>query len=189
MIKAIIFDWTEVIATDGFGDWLAKDFKDFDIGKDHLDDLVNSGEISHEEFLERISKILGTTPGEVWEGTKKETFINWELVEIIKKLKEKYKIGLLSNFTAPWLREIIDKNNLWDLFDEYIISSEHKMIKPNNEIFYKMFEMLKVKPEEAIFVDDREKNTKAGETLGLKTILFKNKEQFLQDLKNFGIEI
>ena len=59
MIKAIIFDWTEVIATDGFGDWLAKDFKDFDIGKDHLDDLVNSGEISHEEFLERISKILG----------------------------------------------------------------------------------------------------------------------------------
>ena len=185
MIKAIIFDWTEVIATDGLGDWLTKNFKEFDIGKDNLDDLVNRGEITHEEFLQKISKILGTTPEEIWQGTKKETFINWDLVKIIKNIKQKYKIGLLSNFLAPWLREIIGENNLWNIFDEYIISSEYKMLKPNRDIFQKMLEMLKMSAGEVIFIDDRQVNIDGAERIGIRSILFKNNEQLINDLQKY----
>lgn len=189
MIKAIIFDWTEVIATDGFGNWLKNNFKDLDIGKDRIDDQVNSAEISHDEFMQKLSEKTNITPEDIWEGVKKETFVNWDLVEIIKKLKREYKIGLLSNFTAIWLREIINEYNLWDLFDEYIISSEYKMIKPNPEIFQKMLEKLEISANEAVFIDDRQVNTDAAERVGIKAHLFKNNDQFIKDLQKLGVEL
>ena len=189
MIKAIIFDWTEVIATDGLGVWLQKNFLDFDIGKDHLDDLVNSGKISHEEFMQILSEKTNVASADIWEGIKKESIVNLDLVNTIIKLKKNYKIGLLSNFTAPWLREIITINNLWYLFDEYIISSDYKMLKPNRDIFEKMLEMFKIDTSEAIFVDDRQINIDGAEKIGIKSILFKKNEQFIKDLQKLGINI
>jgi choline kinase len=44
-------------------------------------------------------------------------------------------------------------------------------------------EKLNVKPEEAIFIDDMERNTKASEALGIKSIVFENFDQFKKDLE------
>lgn len=120
---------------------------------------------------------------------KAEIVINHELVDYIKQLKTKYTIGLLSNFTHPWLHEILSDNELWELFDHHIISSEHKMIKPNPKIFHKMLGMLEVDASEAIFVDDRQYNVDASNALGIKSFLYADLATFKKDLDQAGVVI
>ena len=192
MIKAIIFDWAGVMSTDAGWVWLRKNIKDLDARKpifDKASEDVDSATITHDEFLEFNAKESGKSVDQVSREVQNEVVINSELVLYIKKLKQKYKVALLSNYTYPWLAEILDENNLWGLFDKNIISSEHKIIKPNPEIFIKMLEMLEIRPEEAVFIDDRQINVDGARKVGINSILFENNEQLFLDLKNLRVEI
>ncbi|NTU69886.1 HAD family phosphatase, partial [bacterium] len=48
---------------------------------------------------------------------------------------------------------------------------------------------LNINPEETIFIDDREKNVKVAQSLGIKGIIFKNKNQLIKDFNNLGVKI
>jgi putative hydrolase of the HAD superfamily len=187
-IRAIVVDWAGVMSTEAYWLWADKNIKDQTVIKG-VDDRVDIGEMLHEEFLEIVSRESGKTPEEVWEGVKAELVINTSLVSLLRSLKKDYKIALLSNYTAPWLREIIDTNKLWDLFDEYIISSEQKMIKPNPDIFEAMLGKLLLTGREVVFTDDRQKNVDAAIRFGWNAVLFTNTEQFANDLKNLGVKV
>ncbi len=190
MIKAIIFDWAGVIGADGYWAWLKKDVPGSEERIDFFEKIsgqVDSGELSNEEFVAILVKESGQTADMIWNQIKSETFINWELVSKIKELKGKYKIGLLSNFTYPWLSEILTMNNLWEIFDDNIISSEYGIVKPDAKIYLKMLDMLAVSPEEAVFTDDRQVNVDGAKAVGMNVFLFKDNETLLEDLKTLGI--
>lgn len=192
MIKALIFDWAGVLGKDGYWIWLKKNIDDFESRRpffQEISDYVDSGRIPHGEFLKKLSSASGKSENQIWREVKSEIIINEELVSLVRKIKSKYKIGLLSNFTYPWLQEVITENNLWELFDNHIISSEHKMIKPNPEMFQKMLGMLDVKPNEAVFVDDRQVHVDAAKRSGLESVLFVNNEKLVEDLRKLGIEV
>ena len=61
--------------------------------------------------------------------------INDGLVEMIKKIRQKYKVYLLSNAVSGFLRRILKNHDLYQLFDKVFISSEMKIAKPNKEFF------------------------------------------------------
>lgn len=107
----------------------------------------------------------------------------------MKKLKTHYKIGLLSNFVSEWLRFLFKKFNLEELFDAVVISTEHKLIKPDPKMYQLILKMLDVKPSEAVFIDDRENNTKGAEKVGIKGILFKNPQDLQDRLKELNVVI
>ena len=60
-----------------------------------------------------------------------------------------------------------------------MISSEVGIRKPFPEIYKLSLKNLGVLPEEAIFIDDRQKNIDGAEAVGIKSILYKD----LNDLK------
>ena len=70
---------------------------------------------------------------------------------------------------------------------EVVFSFEVGYRKPEKEIFMIALEKLKLKPEECIFIDDREKFLQTPRELGFKVILFKNYTQFVKDLKERGV--
>ncbi len=187
-VRAIIFDWAGVIAAEAFWIWSRKNTVDISPIL-AVDMSVNTGEMPHDEFVAVVAKAAGTTPAEAWAGIKKEMVLSRELIALIRELKKKYKIGLLSNFTAPWLREVMDENQLWDLFDEHIISSAHKLVKPDAKIFKKILSMLDVAPDEAIFADDRRINIDGAKKAGIRAVLFTDVEQFKKDLKRMGVSV
>jgi len=192
MIKAIIFDWAGVLAIDGYWVWLKKNIKNIEEHKQFFQEtsnLVDSAKIPHSEFMKILARESNKTEEQVWKEVRSEIVINKDLVDFIQKLKLKYKIGLLSNFTYPWLQEILTENNLWKLFDKYVISSEYKMIKPNPKMFQKILNLLNIKPKEALFVDDRQMHIDGAKRVGLEGILFINNVQLVKDLKKFGIEV
>lgn len=187
-VRAIIFDWAGVMATEAFWIWGRKN--EIDMTQIMAVDMqVNTGEMRHEEFVAFVAKVSGKKPEEVWKGVKGEMILNEELIARIRELKKKYKIGLLSNFTAPWLREVIDENKLWDLFDEHIISSEHALVKPDRKIYKKMLTLLDVPAEECVFADDRQVNVDAAKKLGIRAFIFSDVAQFTKDLKTVGVSL
>jgi putative hydrolase of the HAD superfamily len=119
---------------------------------------------------------------EIFQEANSTLRIRPEMVSYIEELKKKYKIAILSNFTSGLEKLLKDVLNVHHLFDVVVSSYNLKISKPDPKIYYHTLEKLNVKAEEAVFIDDMERNTKAAEALGIKSIVFKDFEQFKKDL-------
>lgn len=109
---------------------------------------------------------------------------------IIEKLHEKgYKLGLLSIHAREWVDHLEEKFDYHKFFHSRLYSFEVALCKPEKKAFELMLEKLQVQPEDALFIDDYDVNTKAAAQLGIKTILFENASQLKKELGNVGIVI
>jgi len=102
-----------------------------------------------------------------------------EKIQIIKQLKKKYQLFLLSNtceshieFCNQNLKKEHGLSNLDALFDTCFYSFKMGMGKPDPGIFKKVILEAGMVPGETFFVDDIEENIKAAERLGFHTFLF-----------------
>ena len=76
-------------------------------------------------------------------------------IKEIKKLKNEYKLGLLSNFDdAQTARRVLKEKKLGHLFSSIIISDEVGIRKPAPEIFSVALNSLEIEPRETLFVGD-----------------------------------
>jgi epoxide hydrolase-like predicted phosphatase len=187
MIKALIFDFAGVITVrDAYWEWIKE--KDLE-GKraifQRLSEDVDRAYITHEQFVNAFAKEMDVPPESVWAGIQARFALNEELVLLIGQLKKKYKIGLLSNFTYPWISELLKEYDLYECFDEILISSREKMIKPDPQFFQRMLDALGVEANEAAFFDDKQANVDAAEKMGIHAFLFTTNDQFRSDLRDF----
>jgi HAD superfamily hydrolase (TIGR01509 family) len=114
--------------------------------------------------------------------------LNQELLDLIKKLRPKYKIGILSNAGQDFIEEALKQNGVSDLFDIIITSSKSGFVKPQPEIFELILEELKLEPNQALFIDDSSSNAQAAKELGLTSVLYKGLENLNGEFKLRGIE-
>lgn len=108
--------------------------------------------------------------------------VNEDVVQFARELKKKgYKVGILSN-TCETDANIHKKRGDYKLFSPVILSHELGYAKPEEKIYLIALERLKVKPNECVFIDDKEINLKPARKLGIKTILFKSPAQMKKEL-------
>ena len=147
------------------------------------------GEISAEDLWVQLAQQWGLDAARAewlaarfWEGVQIDT----DLVDWLRHLRPRYRVGLLSN---AWddLRSLLTRVGVADAFDAMVISAEERLMKPEPAIYHLMLERLEVSPGEAIFVDDREENTRAAHALGIRTVHFRHKPQALAELRNLGV--
>ncbi len=112
---------------------------------------------------------------------------NKEIIPLIKKLKKKYKIALVSNIGKLHERYLSKKYSLKKLFPVRIYSYKEKSRKPAKKIFEITLKKFKTKPSEVLFIDDKKVNINGAKKLGMKTILFKDNKQLFKQLENLGI--
>jgi 2-haloacid dehalogenase len=107
-----------------------------------------------------------------WEEMLGDAF--WDTVEIFKELKEsgKYKIYALTNWSAETFPVAQQRFEFLNWFDGIVVSGAEKMRKPAPEFYQVLFNRHKVKPEEALFIDDNHRNILAAEKLGILSIHF-----------------
>ncbi len=193
MIKAIIFDNNGVL-TSCDADFTIPEFaKYFDVDVEYLREPFNRlvapadrGVETTFEFFESLCKEIDKeyNPDELWNVFKKCYQPKDGMRKIIMSLKNKYQLALLTNFIDSF--DYFNENT-WhyeDVFDidNVFVSSKLHMAKPNDDIYLHAIEKLNVKPEEAIFVDDRPINVLAAEKLGINGLLFESVEQFEDSL-------
>lgn len=185
MIKAIVFDYMDVIAPSPIKKLLNKyypnDLNRFDLLKKYSQKW-DLGEIDLETFYKVLSEITSTPVESVWDVFYENLFPDERVINIIKKLKQDYKIILFSNNHGDHLRRMLKHQAIDTLFDEIIISSDHKMIKPSKEFFDLMLSIGKIDASEAIFIDDQQINVDAANSYGIKSFQFIDAETLKKDL-------
>jgi len=186
MIKAIIFDFFGVIRTDAYEAWLASHGLKKEGDYLEISRLQDVGDISNEEFYERLSKLFGSrVTRKDFDATAK---IHHDTLQLITALKKHYAIAVLSNSPLGLLRGIIKDNNLEKYFDEIIISSEVNLVKPSPEIFTYTLRKLGVKPQETIFIDDNSKHVEAAQKADIQGFQFVSAARLGEDLRRLGLQ-
>lgn len=82
------------------------------------------------------------------------------------------KTAVLSNMEFEMLAAIRGKFPWLLDFDAQIYSCELGIAKPAAEIFEQALMLLKVRPEETLFIDDKERNLTGAAKLGMRTMLY-----------------
>jgi epoxide hydrolase-like predicted phosphatase len=112
------------------------------------------------------------------------------VLSLVKKLKEEgYKLGIISNNTKEWFEYEIKEFKLDEIFDSVALSCDAQVSKPNERLYKSCIEKINLKPEECVYIDDKDKNLKPAEKLGMRTIHFENEEQLKSELKSLGVKI
>ena len=66
--------------------------------------------------------------------------------------------------------------------DKIFVSYELGLLKPDAEIYKQVLRLLKAKPEEVVFIDDKLKNVEAAKSIGINGIVF-NKDTIAEDVR------
>jgi FMN phosphatase YigB (HAD superfamily) len=123
-------------------------------------------------------------------------------VDILKELKEKgYTHHVGSNMGVTTFNTITDPQKYpqfahifknFDLDKSQVISHDTDQFKKPHPHYFELYlkkNNLDPKTTRIIFIDDRRKNIKAANALGLEGVRFKNATQLRKDLADKGIDI
>lgn len=99
---------------------------------------------------------------------------NNEMIELMNKLKHNnYKIFILSNNNKE-AYEYLKQLPMFERIDGWIVSCDYHIVKPNKEIYVKLFNTFNIKPDECFFIDDNKKNVEIGVMLGMQGFKYSN---------------
>jgi epoxide hydrolase-like predicted phosphatase len=196
MIKAVLFDLGGVYFEDGTKKFIHNLSKRVGITYEEIYPLFREGKsleyrknkLSGKVFFKWASDELGgqVSPEELnYMWVSQYTEIPG-IRKIINELKAKgTKVTILSDNVPERIEYLQDKYKFLDLFDNVVLSYEVNLTKASPEIFELALSRIQVKPQESIFVDDREPNLIVAEKLGIKTILFTTVEDLKEKINNF----
>ena len=110
-----------------------------------------------------------------------------ETVSLLYKLKTKYKIYGLTNWSAETISIAYDRFPFFKEFDGIVVSGKEKMIKPNKQIYHLLLDRYNLKAENTIFIDDNMDNIRAAEEIGLQGIHFESPSQLETRLSSINV--
>lgn len=138
--------------------------------------LYEVGKVSTDEFIDfytsKFSYLNENQVIEAWNYILKD-FPEYRLKFIQQLAEEKrFKLILLSNTNDMHIDFIKSNVSFYEdfknCFDQFYLSQEIQLRKPNKDIFNFVLESNNLKPEQCFFVDDTKENTDMAEALGIK---------------------
>ncbi len=120
----------------------------------------------------------------VFEGAHRSICPWPESLPWIQSLKERgYGVYYLSNYSSLMVERTRDALGFLPYMDGGLFSYEVKQVKPEPEIYEAFVERFpQIQPEEAVFLDNSEENVKAAEAFGFHGIVFRDREQAMEEL-------
>ena len=89
----------------------------------------------------------------------------------LKQLKNKnLKLAILSNGSPDLLNELVNSNNLTEIFDDLFSIEEVKIYKPDNKVYEIPINKYKVKSEEIVFLSSNTWDVSGGGNYGYQSI-------------------
>ena len=156
---------------------------DWNLQQDKGRTLAEGTRILQEKFPEHAVKIR--LYYDQWEKMVKGDIP--QNVALLRKLKEKYKLYGLTNWSAETFPIVFNRYPFFTLFDGIVISGEEKLIKPDKEIFELLLERYHLKAENALFIDDNRNNIQVAKEMGFATIYVQEKTDLKNELHAMGL--
>ena len=182
MIKNVVFDFGDVIAK-----FCPERIAGAFVGEEDrklVTDVVfreewrelDEGTKDYGEYIAETKEMLPERLGETLDRLFRDWYRElpyvdgvWEMVQSLKK--KGYRLYILSNASAYFAQ----KSSYFEItreFDGIVFSGVVKMAKPGDGIYSYLFETFGLKPEECLFIDDREDNIEAGKRNGMNGVVF-----------------
>jgi putative hydrolase of the HAD superfamily len=205
-IKCVIFDLGDVIVDLDFSRFFNEVITPSPLNKPpssiyleffRQSDIYHQGKITDEEFFKLSSELL-EIGNDLTQSHFFEAFnsiisdLNDDVVDIVKQIKEynPVKIMCLSNINASHWKYLKKQNwDIWQIIDEFILSHEIQMTKPDPDIFRYAIKKARCKPKEIVFIDDGLNNIRAALELGFNCIRFTNSDNLVTELKKLGFKL
>jgi len=116
--------------------------------------------------------------------TENPAMLDWQL-----ELKQRGLLtAILSNMGDNVLENMMREFDWLPRFDVLVWSFQLRMAKPDPAIYLHVLNELGVRPEEALFIDDKLVNIHAAQALGMPAIQFTNVAKLRDDLIAAGLD-
>lgn len=153
------------------------------------------GILTEGEMIERVSARLPESIHAAVEEVIKAWHV-WHLTpmpgmaELVRRLKAQgYGIYLLSNASTA-LRGYFPRIPGSECFDGLMVSAEEKLLKPQHEIYERLYERFDLVPEQCVFIDDSPANIEGAMLTGMQGIVFRgDTERLRRELRALGIMV
>lgn len=135
-----------------------------------LDTLRNNYEIiksvSNEKIMKEVFSCYTTRFTEVVMSDKTKEKIEW-----LKKLKNNgFTLGLVTTCMRKYLCILIEKLNLYDLFDCIVAREDVDNLKPSGDAYLKALNVLNKTAEESLAIEDSKRGIEAALAANLKVV-------------------
>jgi FMN phosphatase YigB (HAD superfamily) len=142
------------------------------------------GMVSPREFFQYVRNHLGLSiTFEQFIPIWTDIFVeDQEVSEIIRSLKGKWRLGLLSNTDPLHFRYIVSTFPIVSALEKWILSYEVGFKKPDAQIFQKAIEWASVEPQKILFIDDTKGHVEASISLGMQGIHFISAAKLREEL-------
>lgn len=200
-ITTIFSDIGGVLLTNGWGREsrrqvaaeLDLDFAEID-ERHHLTfDTYEEGKLSLNEYLKRV--VFYEKRSFTLQSFKQLMFDQSrpfpDMIEFVAKLKDQYglKLVALSNEGRELTEYRIQQFNLKQIFDFFVVSSFVHIRKPDADIYRLALDVAQVRPEQAVYIDDRAMLVDVGHGLGIHGIHHTSQAASQRALAQLGLEL
>lgn len=109
--------------------------------------------------------------------------------EIVRELDERgVPLFAITNFSADFWRPFRAKEEaFFSRFRDIVVSGEEKLLKPDPALYYRALDRFHLRPDAALFVDDRLINVEGAEAVGMKAHLFTDAPDLRRRLEDEGL--
>jgi len=196
-LKSVIFDYGEVLCFPPTSGEIARMAEVFRVNPEQFRSLYEKnrlaydrGDLDAEAYWAAFAADTGTrlTPDQVkklraWD-LELWSKLNPVMLEWLSALQlAGIKTAILSNMHADMV-DHVRRSFAWvGKFHYAVFSHEVRLAKPDPEIYHHCLRGLGTTPQETLFIDDRKRNVKAAQELGIQTIHLKSVAQLRAELE------
>jgi putative hydrolase of the HAD superfamily len=148
--------------------------------------LMDRGVLSESDVVARLQQRTGRSADELLrllEAVRQSLQPKPDTVALIERLAQRQvPLYCLSNIPATTYTYLRQRYDFWPAFRGIVISGEINMMKPEREIFEYLLARYSLQAADCVFIDDHEPNVRAAQTLGIRTIWFRDAAQCEREL-------
>lgn len=197
-IEVVLFDYDGVLAEEGFREGLKaiaaqnglSPVEFFEMATEAVHDseyLVGRASESHYwDILRQRSGIKGTEDLLRREILTRFVLRPW-MLELVRTIRRQDRMVAALSDQTNWLDELNYRDDFFKDFDVVFNSYHIGMSKRNPAVFPYVADRMGVAAAGILFVDDTEGHIERAASQGLKTILFRDRESFMAEMKSLNL--
>lgn len=151
--------------------------------------LFDLGKVSPREFYEWAVGKIGARIGydEFMAAYVDVFWLNRPVLELLQRLKPKYRLILVSNCDVIRFEAIRKKFPEIGIFDGRVLSYELGVMKPDPRIYQEALKLAQAESSACVFIDDMAENIVGASALGIRGVLYKPGTDLAGELAALGV--
>jgi putative hydrolase of the HAD superfamily len=200
-IKVLLFDVGGVLLTNGWDrdarrlacERFDLDWEDFQDRHEFVAADFETGKLTMTEYLRRtvFYRDRPFTEEEFVDFMKAQSEAMPESLALLAELaaSDEYVLATLNNESRELNDHRIERFGLREYFSVFMSSCYLGMKKPEEDIYRVAVDITQHRPEQYVFIDDRQLNLECAERAGIQSVHFKNADQLRTSLRELGVAV